>query len=466
MSREEVYTPLLPPAVMDPNQQLSGIAQLLQDKKKIYPTEMRSSASAVIINEATTADPVENITLLQKAVQLLSTLLSYFKFGLACAVLICRFLTCLYRALPNEDAVRLFFSMPGLDAWQESKGVDISAIVLGSFFALTDGIQTVKTNKDGVFTLFCDPNWLATIKNFGQSIRERNYPVLFLFLFMASVLPGSWSKAEVAITDGLLRLNNASDTQMSEMQSYAIICTISFLSTISSSIFLFQKAAWVLRSYEALHNKPEWIAFLKDNSSWLRKIKLIGISQAIMGAFANCISLFYKHHRFQFEIGSLIEFLFVGITGAFCNYGYTYHPVYLFESIVSRDQLEKQKNSVLQTTQTTQTDEKVGWREWLWHGAKNANAFFSVTGAAILQSTAFIRSLQVILLAAFTESGKEGFKTAANSEFFLVPAAVLSLFFGWGAFAQNMAMWGNKVIEKPRNTIVDDVPVVISELRR
>lgn len=466
MSREEntsqQLTPLLPSVAVDPNQHLSGIAQLLQDKKKNLPVST-SSASALVINDAAITDPIENLTGLQKTWQFLVNVLAYFKFGLACAVLICRFLTCLYRALPNEDAVRLFFSMPGLDQWQESKGVGTAAITLGSFFALTDGIQTVKTNKEGVFTLFCDPNWSATIKNFGQSVWKRHYPILFLLLFMASVLPASWSKAEVAITDGLLRLNNATGTQMSEMQSYAIICSISFLSTISSSIFLFQKAAWVLRSYEALQHKPEWTAFLKDNSAWLRKVKLIGISQAIMSAFANCIALFYKHHRFQFEIGSLIQFLFVGITGAFCNYWYTYNPVYLFESILNRDQLEKQKNSVLEPTQT---DEKMGWCTWLWNGAKNTNAFFSVTGAAILQSVAFVRSLQVILLAVFAESGKEGFKTAANSGFFLVPAAILSLFFGWGAFAQNMAMWGNKAIEKQRSTVSDDVPVVISELRR
>ena len=186
--------------------------------------------------------------------------------------------------------------------------------------------------------------------------------------------------------------------------------------------------------------------------------KIIGISQAIISAFANCVSLFYANQKFQFETTRLILFLLIGIIGAFCNYLYTYHPVYLFESILNRDDQEKQKSMV---SLNTQSAEKTFCCESVCGSVKNINAFFSVSGAAILQSVSFIRSLQVILLAASAASGKEDIKTASESGYFLIPVALISVFFGWGAFAQNMAMWGNHTVKKPTYHTGNEVPVVV-----
>lgn len=418
----------------DSNTDLNVIADIIRRTKKSTSHDaLATETRVVVVNEDVSEAEVLTPSVLDKIITGCKAILPY-------PMLACRFATCSYRALPNEDAIVLTFQMPGLNRWSNEPQLVIAAVSLASIFALTDAIQTMIATKDKVFDLCTHPNWLGRTKDFFQSIRAGNYPFLFLALFAFSALPGSWKKAEVGLKDMIQRADALTGAQLSTTAVYSIICPVSLFSCFCSSVFLFQKSAWVVRAFKELEGNPAWDRFRLENKAWMRKINMIGASQATVGAFATGIAMFYSHHKFQFEVSSLFFFLLVGVTSVSFNYLYCYNPVYLFESILEKQNIEAKKQQLLATAvdQSRQSSQ----RNCL-STLKNINAFFSVAGGAIMQSPAFIRSLQVLLIGLTLATGKDHFKSASESPYFLVPATVVSLFFVWGAFVQGRAMWAS-----------------------
>ena len=427
-SLEQAAEPLLP--LTNPNAALNEIANIIQRTKKSTPRNTSSATESphvVVVNEDLPPEEVPTLSCLDKVITTGKAILPY-------PILVSRFATCSYRALPNADAVIMMTEIvPGLEGWKGSENLTITADSIGGFFALTDAIQTIIAGKDKVFELCEHPNWLGRAKDFLRSICAGNYPIPFLVLFLFSVIPGSGIKGVVGLTDTIQRLDASAGTKLSSNTMLSIALPISLLSCICSSVFLFQKSVWVVRAFKELEGNPSWDLFRAENKAWMRKINIVGASQATVGAFATGIALFYKHHKFQFELSSLIFFLVVGVTSILFNFKYCYNPVYLLESILEKQQKEAKKLEPVQVGQSS-------GRSCL-SILGNINAFFSMAGGAVVQCPAFVRSLQVLLIGLTLATGNERFKSASESSYFLVPAAIVSLLFAWGAFVQGMAMW-------------------------
>src|SRR3990167_1355324 len=434
--------PLLSP--VDPNIDLKEVAAIIQRTKK--PSQNNASPTTdtcvVVVNEDLPAAIPEQ--------SLLDKIMAGGKAILPYPALASRFLTCAYRALPNEDAFVLAFQMPGLNRWSGSSNVGTVAIIVASFFALTDAIQTMIVSKDKVFDLCTHSNWFGRIKDFYRSIRAGSYPIPFLLLFALSAIPGSWNKADIGLKDMLQRFDAFSGTRLSSTAMYTIICPIAALSCFCSSVFLFQKSAWVVRAFNELQGNAAWDRFRVENQSWMRRINIIGASQATVGAFATGLGMFYNHHKFQFEVESLIFFLLVGVTSVVFNYLYCYNPVYLLESILEKQTIEAKKQHPQVAAQPSQRS--------CWSVFRNINGFFSVAGGAVMQAPSFVRALQGMLVGVTLATGKKGFQSASESPYFLVSTALVSLLFVWGAFVQGKAMWASPSEKKSREEAEQPTP--------
>lgn len=428
---QEAAVSLLQPSDSPVN--FNEIADIIRRTKKSPSSDALAASDThiVVVNDDLPPDEAAVTSSMDKLISACKALLPY-------PILVSRFSTCAYRSLPNADAfIMMTDTIPGLESWRGSRNLTITADTIGAFFALTDAIQTISAGKEKVFELCEHPNWLSRGKNFARSVCAGNYPIPFLVLFLLSVLPGSFIKGQVGLTDTIQRLDVLAGTQLSHQTISAIVLPITLLSCICSSTFLFQKSAWVVRAFKELEGNPAWDQFRSENKAWMRKINIIGASQATVGAFATGIAIFYNHHKFQFELQSLIFFLLVGVTSVCFNYRYCYNPVYLLESILEKQHIEAKKQAPDQVT-TSQSNERSCC---LMIG--NVNGFFSVAGGAIIQSPAFVRSLQVLLIGLTLATGDERFKSTSENPYFLMPATLISLLFVWGAFVQGRAMWAS-----------------------